>query len=359
MIKCDKNYRGEKNVSDISKIDKNFAVNNVNTDGIKFYDVAQRPFKIYGVHKENGVFVRMKKEIAKSVSEGVAALNFNTAGGRLRFKTNARRIVLKCKTELGRVMIHMPETGRCGFDLYADGAYYNTFIPPLGFKNGYLSEVSFSVAEMRDIVINFPLYNGVSELYVGLEEGAQIESGKEYKITTPVVFYGSSITQGGCASRPGNCYQNVLSRRLDFDYLNLGFAGCALAEDEMAEFISKLDMSAFVYDYDHNAPNADYLERTHYAMYKKIRDKNKMVPIILASAPSPGWGKETKRRIEIIKNTQKRAIAEGDKNIYFVNGMEIFESYDKDMMTIDTVHPNDFGFFCMARAFEKVLSKIL
>lgn len=345
---------------DISKLDSNFTLEQVDTKNITFYSSDTEAFSIYGIHKEDGVFVRMPKDIAKSVSEGVNELNLCTAGGRVRFMTNSKKIVIACRADFGAMMDHMTEVCRCGFDLYADSVYHASFRPPINFKNGYMSAITFETSKLRDIIINFPLYNGVRELEIGLEKDATLKAGNKYKIKKPVVFYGSSITQGGCASRPGNSYQSVLSRRLDFDYINLGFSGNAKAEDEIADYIANLEMSAFVYDYDHNAPTVDHLKNTHYKMYKKIRAKNNNIPIILASAPAPCWSQEeTHQRIDIIKNTFDRARESGDNNIYFINGMEIFKKYDSNMMTVDGCHPTDFGFYCMAESFEEILKNVL
>ena len=134
-----------------------------------------------------------------------------------------------------------------------------TFVPKVKIADGYESVIDLGETKMRQITINFPLYSAVSSLEIGLQETAVVESPTPYRVETPVVFYGSSITQGGCASRPGNCYTAVLSRRLDFDHVNLGFSGSGKAEQEMADYIAGLDMSVFVYDYDHNAPNLAHL----------------------------------------------------------------------------------------------------
>ena len=95
----------------------------------------------------------------------------------------------------------------------------------------------------------------------------------------PVVFYGSSITHGAAAGRPGNTYENFISQKYNLDYVNLGFAGQAKGEVNMAEYIAGLRMCAFVCDYDHNAPDADYLEKTHYRFYEIIRESILIYPI--------------------------------------------------------------------------------
>lgn len=352
-------------MKNISDIDKNFKTSGIDKKDAKFYNISEKPFKIYGVFKpeNDDEYIRIPRDVAAATSDGVKDLNSHTAGGRVRFKTNSKYIILKCFTKSIGTMPHMALTGVSGFDLYADGNYHGTAIPPFdsfddGAAQGYDAIIEFSDNKMRDIIINFPLYNGVSDLLLGFEETAEIKEGNNYKYQTPIVFYGSSITQGGCASRPGNSYQSILSRRLDCDFINLGFSGNAKGEDSIAEYIATLDMSVFVYDYDHNAPNCEHLKNTHYKMYKKIRDTHSDIPIIMASRPNQ-CAADWQERIEIIKETLERAKNEGDNNIYFINGQDMFNSYDPNMMTVDSCHPNDFGFFCMAEAFEKVLRKVV
>ena len=127
--------------------------------------------------------------------------------------------------------------------------------------------IRFDKKTEREITINFPLYSSVADLYIGLDETAVLKKSLGYKHKKPIVFYGSSITQGGCASRPGNAYESIISRALQTDYINLGFSGNAKAEDEIAQYIKDLDMSVFIYDYDHNAPNLKHLEDTHQRMF--------------------------------------------------------------------------------------------
>ena len=105
---------------------------------------------------------------------------------------------------------------------------------------------------------------------VGIDDDAEFLAAPAQKYEKPVCFYGSSITQGGCASKPGNSYNAMLARWLDFPQVNLGFSGNGKGEDTMAEYIASLDMSAFVYDYDYNAPTTEHYEATHDRFYRII-----------------------------------------------------------------------------------------
>lgn len=344
----------------IEEIDKNFAVKtSIEHDGIIFYDVLSEPFDIYGLIYENGRFVRMPRAVAASVSEEVAYLSKNTAGGRVRFRTDSKRILIRAEMdEIGR-MNHFTLCGSAGFDLYEDGVYEVTYRPPYDMTDGYEGEHWAAEAKMRDVHINFPLYSNVKKLYIGLEEGCALEHGGGYGNLRPIVYYGSSITQGGCASRPGNSYEEIISRMLDCDYINLGFSGSTKGEDEIAEYISGLDMSVFVYDYDHNAPSEEHLRNTHEAMFKKIREKNPELPIIMVSRPiyDPEFDAEERRRI--IRSTYNNAVSSGDTNVYFVDGGHFFDDFGGDMATVDKCHPNDLGFLCMAKSIAAVLERIL
>ena len=356
----------------IEEIDQNLQGGKGLTEGMIWYDVRKPPFRIYGLYRpeEPGKWRRLPTEVAEKMSEGAVFLHTNTSGGRIRFRTDSKRIALKAFLPSTCIMPHMAVTGSCSFDLYADGhcisafvpkvTYVDQFMPTFDLTNGCEAELEFEDRTMRDILIHFPLYNDVTEVLIGLEKGAALEEGGSYRQQKPVVFYGSSITQGGCASRPGNNYPAVLSRWLDFDFINLGFSGNARAEEAIGDYIAGLSMSAFVYDYDHNAPTVDYLRKTHYRMYRTVRDKNPRLPIILASRPNTcGSEAEIAERVEIILQTYERARKEGDQNIYFVSGQDILNSYDREICTVDGCHPNDFGFFCMAKAFAPVLEKVL
>lgn len=344
---------------DISKIDSNFIIETkIDKNDIKFYKINEAPFKVYGVFKENGKYRRMPESVAKSVSEGVYSLHTNTAGGRVRFKTDSQYIAIHAEIDGINRTPHFSLTGMASFDLYVDNDYKRTFIPPYEVESEFESVVDcFPSNEMREITINFPLYSNVNNLYIGLQNTACVEEGAPYKNDKPIVYYGSSITQGGCASRPGMSYQAIVSRTFNYDYINLGFSGNAKAEDEMIEYIKNLDMSIFVYDYDHNAPSVQHLEKTHEKMFKAIREKNPLLPVIMMSRPKHFLNEEEKIRRKIIETTYLNAVSAGDENVYFIDG-EALTELCKDSGTVDNCHPTDFGFASMAKALTEVVRDI-
>lgn len=348
-------------MSDISKIDSNFAVKtNLNIENIKFYDIQNEPFSVYGVFFENGRYRRLPEKVAKTVSNDVYYLHTHTAGGRVKFVTDSKYVAIHAvMPDIGK-MPHFALTGSAGFDIYVgeNEKYYASFVPPFDISGGYESVACFENHEEREITINFPLYSAVSALYIGIEDGAALKKSVGYKYKKPIGFYGSSITQGGCASRPGNSYESIISRNLQADYLNLGFSGSAKAEDTIAKYISTLDLSVFVYDYDYNSPSTGHLEATHKKMFLTIRENNPDLPIVILSRPSPTLNGVEQERLAIIKRTYTDAVANGDGNVYFIDGPTLMEYAGNDG-TVDGCHPNDLGFYSMAKALTPCLESII
>lgn len=347
---------------DISKIDKNFE-EHYSFEGLKTYNIEQPPFRLFGLCREPGEtdYKRMPYKALEAIAnDSIHRLNLHTAGIRLRFKTDSQRIVLTCRLPGFTRHDNMPLTAASCFDMYADGHYCKVFRPGEDLSGTFSSEHKFDSRKMRDILIHFPLYNPVTEVYISLEEDADIVACGDYKIQKPIVYYGSSITQGGCASHPGNCYTAIISRRLDADHINLGFSGNARGEKEMAEHIGSLDMHAFVYDYDYNAPTVEHLEKTHEPFFKLFRQYQPNTPVIMISAANmvDNSPEITAQRREIIRATYLNALAAGDKNVYFIDGSEIYKEVGLDYCTVDNVHPNDLGFWCMANTIGAVLETL-
>ena len=345
---------------DISKVDKNFAIPAGNGEqDLEYYDVNSAPFKVYGVTHQDGEFKRMPKSVAQTVSEGVTILHRMSAGGRVRFRTDSLKIRVYGEVDICR-MNHMASSGSSGFAVFADGVFTCAVIPTQDCDTSCTGSVTFPTKKMREITVYFPLYSCTRNVYIGLEKGATVKETKGYKPYKPIVYYGSSITQGGCASRPGNAYQAKLSRELLVDHINLGFSGSAKGEETIAEYIASLPMSVFVMDYDHNALSAQYLAETHGRFYEIVRKKNPTLPIVFASAPDVAHRPDVfeARRAIIMQNFVKYR-AEGDENLYFVDGASFYQGTDKDYCTVDGCHPNDMGFYQMAKGFLPTLKKLL
>lgn len=347
----------------IEDIDPNFRVNvQFDTTDLAFYDILDAPFQVYGLMppKEKGdKFKRLPTEIAQQVNPGVANLHANTAGGRIRFRTNAAQIAIFVKMSGIGKMPHFALTGSAGFDLFINNCYEGTFMPPFDIEDGYSSMIQLKDTQEKEILIHFPLYSGVISVQIGLDKDAVVAAPTPYRFEKPVVYYGSSITQGGCASRPGNAYQAIISRRLNCDHINLGFSGSALGEQSIASYIAQLPMLAFVYDYDHNAPTVEHLEQTHERMFLTIRKQNPDLPIVMVTRPRRAADADTLARREVIYRTYQKARDAGDTKVWFIDGGQMMRDFADDCATVDNAHPNDYGFAAMAKGIGNVLAEIL
>ena len=198
----------------IARLDKNFAPGSkTDRTDVKFYDVRSGLFDIYGLldpYNENEPFHRMSPEVAAKANVNVNTLNYCTSGGRIRFKTDSEFVAIRAEYSSGTFeggVGNMNAIGISGYDLYIyiDGkpVCFKSYNP--GDRRGRIFEavLDFETSEERELLINFPLYDSCKNLCIGVRESAKILHGSPYKYQKPIVYYGSSITQGGCASRPG------------------------------------------------------------------------------------------------------------------------------------------------------------
>ncbi len=353
------------NILPITKETSNTSVpKDLDVQNIRFINIKEKHFKIHGLlwDDENG-FIRMPQEIA--ATDKLENLNQMDTGGRVTFRTNSRYIAIKVLYNKSCWFAEgMSSVGACGFDLYEKtekGKYIflKSFLPINRNTEGYCTVVDLFKSKERNLIINFPIFAGVMDMYIGIDEKGTLQEGARYSHETPVVFYGSSITHGAFASRPGISYPSMLSMKYDFEYTNLGYSGACRGQKEIVEYISTLDMSVFVLDYDHNAPNVEHLEKTHYYVYETIRKAHPDIPIIMASRPTYDRGEyNEKKRRNIICSSYEKALQNGDNKVYFVDGRKKFKNFYRNGYVVDGTHPNDVGFEIMARAFSECFDDI-
>ena len=349
-----------------------------NREHAVFHDVRETPLCIYGLCDPygGGRFCRIPEEVAAAVSPAVKGLNYNMAGGRVRFTTDAEYIAIYAEMREENNSLILNRAMTYGFDLYIDDAkvggraphaiFLNTVFPPKKFENAYAGRFRLPEGE-HSVTIDFPLYNPINALYIGLPEGASLKEGLPYVNEKPIVFYGSSITQGASASRPGLAYTSLVCRRLNADYRNLGFAGAAKAEEAMIEYLASQEMCCFVQDYDHNAPNVAHLRATHYKLYKRMRETHPGMPILLLSRPGfhtynqngIDRTEDSEARRDVVIDTFRTARAEGDRLVWYIDGESFFSGPDETECTIDGIHPNDIGMLKMADAVYQTMLRIL
>ena len=348
----------------LEQLDRNFILTGRGeaTNEMQFFSIPHPAFDLYGVYYDakRCEFRRMPAEIADHVNKGVSFFSNHTSGGRLRFSTNSSKFFLRVAYDELRPMSHMPLLGQGGFVLLVEtekGSELVKILPPsIDDQKGYSYVIDLS-GELRSYTLYFPLYNQVKTLDVGISEGAILEKGKEYRAEKPILYYGSSITQGGCVSRPDNAYQAMISKWNNIDFINLGFNGNALGEDAMVDYLASVDCSLFVCDYDHNAPDPEHLEKTHFRLYERYRQARPNTPILFLSRPD-FHGKETDiERERLIEKTYTVAREKGDTQVYFLPGKSYFE-IDRDFCTVDGTHPNDLGAYRMATDIYQKMGEI-
>lgn len=306
---------------------------------------------------DNQLF-RLKLSDKSSYSNTNYSLGWCTAGGQIRFRTDASIIQIEVELHhMNQGMKHFAPSGVSGMDVYVGTGTARKFkatILPIS-EPSYTGSVNLG-GGTKEVLINFPMYAGVKSMSIGFPSSARIAEPLPRAYDKPIVFYGSSITQGGCASRPGTAYFNILSRALDANIVNLGFSGSAFGEQAIAKYIASVEMSAFVFDYDHNA---DYpiLSKTHYPFYEIVRKTHPNIPIIFISRVN--YDKDNVQdelcRYTISSNKDK-AVAAGDKNVYFIDGSLFFDQDNPLDYTVDGVHPTDLGFRVMAEDIFQILS---
>ena len=354
----------------IEEIDANFRVKTLETGKFIYFDAFVKPFSLEGFpwHIENQPLYRLPAFFTeKEINHGALELAHHTAGGAIRFRSNSRQIALKTVLQYSSDMNQMPRTGSSGFDIFKKSSKEFTHAGTAQPNPGQIDlEVVIARGNsdgMADWILDLPLYGGVKTVAIGLEPDSELEPPTPHKIPKPILFYGSSITQGGCASRPGNAYTSMLCRALDAEQINLGFAGSGKGETAVAESIATLDLAAFVMDYDHNAPDPEHLRKTHEPFFRIIREAHPDLPILLLSRGDT-WSStlktDTERR-SIIRTTYEHALAKGDRNIRFIDGDTLFGSdpIERTWCTVDRCHPNDLGFFRMYQTILPILKELL
>lgn len=357
---------GEGEFTPVAEIDGEYVKEREN--GMVYVNVLAPQFAVSGIEhpSENaGEYYRLDASAKGTYSAANASLAVCTAGAQVRFRTDAAKIVIRITLRNPILnMHHFSDRGVYGIDLYTgtgtDRDYLGAAMQTFADSTTYNEQTVTLPGRIQEITVNLPLYSGVSELVIGFPENAGVALPTDRATDAPIAFYGSSITQGGCVSRPGNMYSHILCRALNADCLNLGFSGSALGEQSVAEYLAGRDISAFVMDYDYNSESAQTLRDTHYPFYKTVREAHPDIPIIFVTHPyytEPTSGDIA--RINVIRDTYERAMSEGDKNVYFVDSETFFPTEMRDLYAVDLLHPNDLGHFMMAKAIYPVLKNAL
>lgn len=363
-----------KKEKEIGKLDPNLAVPANSVEGMDLYSVDSENMLLSGFYwrKKGEGFCRFPTDMDLEFNQGVKYLAWCTAGGNVRFRSDAKCIKIHAVVEGGK-MAHMAFVGSRGFDLYAGQGLTQVFakssVMPVD-KDEYIVPLFQSPnAVMRDFTIYFPLYSKVKFLEIALSAGAALLKPTPWENPSPVIVYGTSITQGGCVSRPGMLYSNILSRLLKRPVYNFGFSGSGKGEAQIASRLAEIkDPAMYILDYDDNA-RPELLQKTLIPFIRILRQKHPLVPILaLSTEPksaeafepfdSDYASRERALYNQIHEEAQKMFREQGDENIYFLDGRMLYGA-DFEECTVDGAHATDLGTYRTGHYLAPVVNRIL
>jgi lysophospholipase L1-like esterase len=363
-------FSGIAQVPTSQKLDKNMSLKEVDAEGIVWFDPQEEPFGLVGFEwmKEDGIYRRLPVKPDWEIRDAVDQLANHTAGGQIRFRTDSKRILIRVELRERSGMYHMPATGQSGFDLYVLESGIQRYLKTTRFPHDtirYQVELfNDDQKQLHSFTLNFPLYNGVNSIRIGLDDGSVPEAPHPFKLTGKFVIYGTSITQGGCVARPGMAYSNIISRILDVQFVNLGFSGNGRGEPELAHLINQISgISFIILDYEANANET--IVNTLGPFIDILREKQPEVPILImskiryasATDDSPAYISLMDNR-DFQRNLVEERKTKGDNNIYFLDGSAILgEDYFE--CTVDGSHPTDLGSKRIADALIAAIENIL
>ncbi len=335
-------------------------------------DVAWFDIRLLGVEGQGftdtvSPFDRLPARAEKIVRPPVWGLSRDSAGIAVRFVTDATELSACWKLTKAKLeMPHMPATGVSGLDLYVKGddgkwRWVVNGKPTAQESNAKL--FSGVAPGKREFLLYMPLYNGVTSVELGLAKTATLAKADPRKSgLKPIVFWGTSITHGACASRPGMVHTAILGRWLDAPVINLGFSGNGQMEAEVAQLISEIDASCYVVDCLPNLEATAVAQRTE-PLVAILRKAHPTTPIVLVEDRSYADSHfVTTKRTRHLKSREALKAAydklkPNDANLHYIAGEDLLG--DDWEGTVDSSHPTDLGFMRQAEAFQKVLGPVL
>ena len=347
--------------------------NKLSADQVRWLKLDGGQIEVNGLpwFKENkGSLSRLPLRSKDQFRPAVWSLAQSPSGGRLRFRSNTRLVAVRLEYPGPPNMANMHAYGQTGVDLYVDGEYFTTVVADKEAKSGktfesVLFDLPGEASAEHEFTLYLPLYKSVKVLGIGIEAKANVASPKPVALPRPVVFYGTSITQGGAASRSGMSYEAIVCRKLNIDFVNLGFSGNGLGEPEVARAVSEIDAACFVLDFGANHKTGDAMRDVYVPFLATIRAKHPQTPIIVMSPiytmrerKSVAFKTDWQERRDFIRGVVQKKIADGDTHLYFIEGTELLGSTRGDGL-VDGSHPNDLGFYWMAEGLAPYLKKVL
>jgi hypothetical protein len=328
-------------------------------DKTVWYDCQNLVVEGKGWTDTKSFYDRLPTKAEGKVPPSVWGLSHHSAGMCVPFTTDAPSIEVRWNLlpNGSLSMPHMPATGVSGVDLYSkDKAGRWSFVGN-GRPGGVTNTAKFSPPAGQLCLLYLPLYNGVTSVEIGVPKGRTL-SGADPAASTqrkPIVIYGTSITHGGCASRPGLAFPAIMGRQLDVPVINLGFSGSGKMEPAMAELLAELDPAAYVLDCLWNM-SPDLVSTRVEPFVKTLRAARPDTPIVLAEDCSVRNVCPTEKG-RILRTIHQKLTAEGVKDLHFLANEGMLG--DDTEGTVDGCHPNDLGMLRQAQVFAKALAPLL
>lgn len=308
-------------------------------------------------------FTRLPAKAKGLVSDAVWNLGQNSAGVHVQFSSNSKSIKVRWSVRGNVSLNHMAPTGVKGVDLYARGPKGWQWVgvgKPSGKKNEAEIVANMS-SDTKEYLLYLPLYDGADSVSVGIEAGASIQS-VAMPVRKPIVFYGTSITQGACATRPGMAYPAIVGRELDKETINLGFSGNGKMDPEMAKLLAELDPSLYVLDCLPNLKPEDVYART-LEVVQLLRASRPNTPILLVEniEYAHAWidlrvAGLVQQKNQNLQKAYAQLKSQGIKHLYYRNSKGLVNPDGEG--TVDGVHLTDLGFQHLATALVKEIKTI-
>jgi len=357
--------------AEISKWDPRMAVENavVDTNGVKWIDGRHLPIEGRAFADVEHYYDRLPAGVTTNVNAGVRGMKHHTSGMLFRFTTDSKTLKFRWTPyNAGLAMDHMPSTGVSGIDVYRFDAAAGKW---LYVKTGRIRDaktggsLDMAWTPNTPCLVNLPLYNGIRTFTLGIDRTATISAlpPRKSSVDKPVVFYGTSITHGGCCSRPGLGFVNWVGRDLDVPVVGLGFSGSGVMEYEMSEHLARIDASCYVLDClwnmslteDPKRPGRS-VEGNYEKFIRNLRAQRPDVPIVMAEHCNVyGNAKDAKDRF--VRALYAKLVAEGWKRLVYLPNDEMYTGDYEG--TVDGCHPNDLGMQSMKDAFAGAVREAL
>ncbi len=349
------------------RLDPAMGVNKQAAEGLTWHDVTTwgAEGRILPDQERARWFDRLPASAEGKVTDKVWDLSRDSAGMMVRFETNAPSIHVHYrlrKQTLG--MPHMPATGVSGIDLYARdpaGAWKWVQVTKPATQEVKAEIIAGLAPGTREYAAYLPLYNGVEWLKIGVPAGTAFRGLRPRD--KPVVFYGTSITHGACASRPGMVHTAILGRWLDRPVANLGFSGNGRMDREVGDYLVQLDAAVYVIDCLPNMQPAMVRQKC-VPLVKQLRAARPNTPIILVEDRrfTNDWITPAKHHFHSENHAALRAaydelIAEGFGDLHYIQGDHLYG--DDTEGATDASHASDLGFMRQAEIFAPVLRTAL